>query len=142
MTEQTTAPADDQLAAFNAMKGELADRLGIVLTAVGPALVTGTMPVEGNRQPFGLLHGGASAALAETLGSFHAVAAAGPGRSAVGIELNCTHHRSAKQGTVHGVSTPLHVGRTVSSFSIAISDDDGRAVCTARLTCLVRAVET
>lgn len=133
-----TEPMDEQLAAVNAIRGELAEKLGIVLTAISPAEVTGTMPVQGNRQPYGLLHGGASAALAETLGSFHAAIAAGPDRIAVGIELNCTHHRAARSGTVYGVSTPLHVGRTVSSFAIVVTDDDGNRVCTARLTCLLR----
>lgn len=126
------------VAALNAGRGELAERLGIVLTGADQDRVTGTMPVQGNRQPFGLLHGGASAALAETLGSIHAVLVAGPGATAVGIELSCSHHRSAKDGTVTGVSTALQVGRTLASFDIVLRDDIGRRICTARLSCLLR----
>lgn len=121
--------------------GELAERCGLVITEVSAERITGTMPVVGNRQPFGLLHGGASAVLAESLGSVHATMLAGPGRVAVGVELNCTHHRSATQGLVVGVCTPLHVGRTVSTFAIAIRDEAGRPTCTARLTCLTRSAQ-
>ena len=116
----------------------LADRMGITLTDTDPSHVVATMPVAGNRQPYGLLHGGASAVLAETIGSLAAAMYAGPDNIAVGVELNCTHHRSATQGEVTGVCTPLHVGRTMSSFEIVISDENGRRTCTARLTCAVR----
>jgi 1,4-dihydroxy-2-naphthoyl-CoA hydrolase len=116
----------------------LFDRMGVELTDLDPNHVCATMPVSGNRQPYGLLHGGASAVLAETVGSLAAALLAGPDQSAVGIELNCTHHRSATDGKVSAVCTPLHVGRTVSSFEIVISDVRGRRVCTARLTCVVR----
>ena len=138
MTEQNHAPADDRLAAFNARRGELAEQMGIVLTSLDPEEVTGTMPVAGNRQPYGLLHGGASAVLAETLGSMHAVIAAGPDATAVGIELNCSHHSSARDGTVYGTSTPLRVGRTLATFEIVIRDADGSRICTSRLTCAIR----
>lgn len=116
--------------------GELATTMGIRITEWSRERITGTMPVAGNRQPFGLLHGGASAVLAETLGSVHAYLLAGPGRIVVGIDLNCTHHRAATDGTVTGVCTPLQAGRTVSSFEIVMNDDAGRRLCTARLTCL------
>jgi 1,4-dihydroxy-2-naphthoyl-CoA hydrolase len=116
----------------------LAVRLGIELTEASPERVVATMPVEGNTQPYGLLHGGASCALAETVGSVGAVLHAGPGARAVGIEINATHHRSARSGRVTAVATPLHLGRTVASYQITITDDDGRPVCTARLTCLIR----
>ena len=138
MSEQDPNDTTDQLARFNAGRGELAERMGVVLTELGKERVAGTMPVAGNRQPYGLLHGGASAVLAETLGSVHAVLVAGPDRTAVGIELNCSHHRAAKDGLVHGVSTPLQVGRTLASFEIVVSDEAGRRICTARLTCLLR----
>lgn len=127
------------LAAANRLGGQLNTRLGIELTEVGPQRVAGTMPVEGNRQPFGLLHGGANAVLAESLGSFHAGVLAGPDRVALGIELSCTHHRSATDGLVHGVSVPLHAGRTVMTFEIVVSTPEGDRVCTSRLTCLIRA---
>jgi 1,4-dihydroxy-2-naphthoyl-CoA hydrolase len=116
----------------------LADRMGIKVTDPDPNNFVATMPVASNRQPYGLLHGGASAVLAETVGSFAAALHAGRDNIAVGIELNCTHHRSATDGLVTGVCTPLHVGRTISSFEIVITDERGRRTCTARLTCAVR----
>lgn len=122
--------------------GELAERCGIRLLECTPDRVTATMPVVGNRQPFDLLHGGASGVLAETIGSVHANLLAGPGRFAVGLELNCTHHRSVVEGLVTAVSTPLHVGRTIASFHIAIADESGRATCTARLTCMTRSAQS
>jgi 1,4-dihydroxy-2-naphthoyl-CoA hydrolase len=119
------------------MYGELTSKLGIEIVEYTPERVVATMPVEGNRQPFGLLHGGASAALAETMGSFHGSLVAA-GKAPLGIELSCTHHRSAKDGVVTAVSTPLHVGRTLCTFEIVISDEAGRRICTARLTVLLR----
>jgi len=116
----------------------LADRMGVCYVEVDPNRIVATMPVAGNRQPYGLLHGGASAALAETVGSVAAALHAGPDYVAMGIELNCTHHRAATQGLVTAVCTPLHVGRTVSSFEIVVSDESRRRICTARLTCAIR----
>jgi uncharacterized protein (TIGR00369 family) len=118
--------------------GDLGSRLGITLLSGTPQQVTGTMPVEGNRQPYGLLHGGASAALAETLGSIGAMLHAGPGRYAVGVDLSATHHRAAREGTITGTATALHLGRTVATYDIALTDDTGRRICTARLTCNLR----
>jgi uncharacterized protein (TIGR00369 family) len=118
--------------------GELATTMGIVLTEAGPDRIVATMPVEGNRQPYGLLHGGANAVLAETVGSLHAALLAGAGRIAVGVELSCTHHRSTTEGSVTAVCRPLHSGRQMSSFDITISDGQGRRVCTARLSCFIR----
>lgn len=133
-----SAPAD--LAQFNsaAVLGELNVRLGVRFVEVRPDRIVATMPVEGNRQPFGLLHGGANAALAETLGSVAANLNAPPGRIAVGLELSCTHHRAARDGVVTGVCTPLHLGRGTSTFEIVLSDADDRRTCTARLTCVLR----
>lgn len=116
----------------------LADRIGIEILDPDPNHLTASMPVAGNRQPYGLLHGGASAVLAETVGSLAAGLLAGPDNIAMGVELNCTHHRSATSGRVTGVATPLHVGRTMSSFEIVIRDENDRRICTARLTCAVR----
>jgi 1,4-dihydroxy-2-naphthoyl-CoA hydrolase len=112
--------------------------MGIEFTELEADRLVATMPVAGNRQPYGLLHGGASAVLAETLGSVAAALHAGRDNVAMGTELNCTHHRSATDGLVTGVCTPLHVGRTVSSFAISITDAAGRLVCTARLSCAIR----
>ncbi len=116
----------------------LAARMGIKIVSASPERVVGTMPVEGNTQPYGILHGGASCVLAESLGSLGAALRAGPDRSTVGIEINATHHRAARSGLVTGVATLIHGGRTMSSFDIAITDEDGKRVCTARLSCLHR----
>jgi len=116
----------------------LAARMGIRMTEASPERVVGTMPVEGNTQPYGVLHGGASCVLAETLGSTGAALAAGAEKVTVGIEINATHHRSATAGQLTGVATQLHAGRTLAAYEIVITDDDGRRVCTARLSCLYR----
>ncbi|WP_116245348.1 PaaI family thioesterase [Nocardiopsis sp. FIRDI 009] len=119
--------------------GALAERMGIELTEASAERVVGRMPVEGNQQPFGLLHGGASAVLAESLGSVGStIHAAQFGRVAVGIEINATHHRAASEGHVTGVATPVHLGRTLATWDITITDDQGKKVCTSRLTCMLR----
>lgn len=118
-------------------EGTLIERMGIELEDVAADHVSARMPVAGNTQPAGLLHGGASVVLAETLGSIAAQLHAGPGRAAVGIEVNATHHRSAREGWVHGEARALHRGRTTASYEIVVSDDAGRRVCTARLTCMI-----
>lgn len=117
---------------------QLNDRMGIELISLSLDAVVGRMPVAGNRQPFGLLHGGANAVLAETLGSTLAALHALPERFPVGIELSCTHHRSVTQGYVTGTARPLHVGRSSSTSEIVIVDEAGRRTCTAKLTCLHR----
>ncbi|MDQ4500938.1 hotdog fold thioesterase [Sinomonas sp. ASV322] len=118
--------------------GALVAKLGIVFEELGPARSVATMPVAGNTQVVGLLHGGASAALAETLGSFSATLHAGPGRIAVGLDLNATHHRAVSEGVVRGVCTALHLGGSVASHEVVIWDAEGRRVCTARITNLLR----
>jgi 1,4-dihydroxy-2-naphthoyl-CoA hydrolase len=122
------------------IRGTLAATMGITVTEAAPERVVGTMPVEGNTQPYGLLHGGASCVLAETLGSIGAAlhAARVHGGIAVGIEINATHHRSARSGVVTGVATPLQLGGSVASYEIVITDESGGRICTARLTCLLR----
>lgn len=118
--------------------GTLVERMAITIEAAAPDRVEGLMPVAGNTQPFGLLHGGANAVLAETLGSIAAALHAGPGRIALGIELSCSHHRSAREGFVRGVATPLALSRSLATYSIEIRDEGGRLVCTSRLTCLLK----
>jgi uncharacterized protein (TIGR00369 family) len=120
--------------------GVLGERMGIQVVQASPERVVGTMPVEGNTQPYGLLHGGASCVLAETLGSVGAVM---HGRSidrpfAVGVDINATHHRGARSGLVTGVATPVHRGRTMATYEVVITDELGERVCTARITCLLR----
>jgi uncharacterized protein (TIGR00369 family) len=126
----------DQVAATGL--GELAESMGIELVAASAEVLVGRMPVAGNRQPFGLLHGGASVVLAESLGSIAANLHAGPERVAVGIEVSATHHRSATSGHVTGTATAVSLGRTLATYEIVIVDDEGRRTCTARLTCLLR----
>ncbi|HKD96134.1 MAG TPA: hotdog fold thioesterase [Micromonosporaceae bacterium] len=120
--------------------GTLADRMGIKILEASADRVVGTMPVEGNTQPYGLLHGGASCVLAETLGSIGAAlhARALHGGITVGVDINATHHRGARRGTVTGVATPLHRGGSAATYEIVITDEAGERVCTARLTCLLR----
>ena len=114
--------------------------MGIVLLEASPERAVGTMPVEGNTQPFGLLHGGASCVLAETLGSLAASLHAQRefGGFALGVDISATHHRAARSGLVTGVATALHLGGSVASYEIVVSTEDGQRVCTARLTCLLR----
>lgn len=128
--------AADSPPAFD-ITGTLIERMGIELIELGPRRAVGTMPVEGNTQPAGLLHGGASVVLAETLGSIAATLHAGPGRAAVGIEVNATHHRAARAGAVTAVATAVHLGRTVASYEIVVTDEADRRICTARLTCML-----
>ncbi|TXS51012.1 PaaI family thioesterase [Streptomyces sp. t39] len=118
--------------------GDLGERMGVQIVEASADRVVGTMPVKGNTQPYGLLHGGASAVLAETLGSVGSMLHGGPSKIAVGVDLNCTHHRGARDGLVTGVATPVHRGRSTATYEIVISDDQDRRVCTARLTCLLR----
>ncbi|MFJ7215665.1 PaaI family thioesterase [Amycolatopsis sp. NPDC098790] len=140
MTE-SAAPIDvDRLSGIDpaAADQQLNDKVGMKLLEATAERVVGTIPVEGNLQPYGLLHGGANAVLAEALGSTIAALNAGPGRAAMGLELSCTHHRAVREGTVTGVATPLHVGRGTITAEIVLTDDEGRRTCTARLTCVVR----
>jgi 1,4-dihydroxy-2-naphthoyl-CoA hydrolase len=118
--------------------GQLNERMGIEVLSATLEEVRGRMPVAGNLQPYGLLHGGASGVLAETLGSTLAALHALPERFPVGLELACTHHRAATEGWVTGVARPLHVGRSTSTHEIVLTDDQGRRTCTAKLTCLHR----
>jgi 1,4-dihydroxy-2-naphthoyl-CoA hydrolase len=117
---------------------QLHDKIGMKLLEASPERVVGTIPVDGNLQPYGLLHGGANAALAETLGSIVAALNAGENRAATGLELSCTHHRAVSSGTVTGVATVLHVGRGTITAEIVLTDEQDRRTCTARLTCVVR----
>lgn len=135
-----TEDVSKDLTAFlqQAGMGALGTRMGIELVEARPGLVVATMPVAGNTQPYGLLHGGASAVLAETIGSLVSAIHAGPDALVVGVDLNCTHHKSAREGLVTGRATLISAGRTLASSAIAITDEDGNPICTARLTCLIR----
>ena len=126
----------DEIAAEGA-KG-LASAMGIEILEASAERVVARMPVKGNTQPYGILHGGASCVLAETIGSVGSALHAGPDRITMGVEINATHHRSATEGHVTAVATQLHGGRTLTSYEIIITDDRDRRVCTARLTCALR----
>lgn len=141
MTEQAgdSVAADDRRPPFP--PAPLDQRMGIEYVEAGPERVVARMPVEGNTQPFGLLHGGASCVLAESVGSVAANLHGAPDRYAVGVDINATHHRGVRSGHVTAVATPAHLGRSSASYEIVITDDDGRRVCTARLTCFLRPIE-
>ncbi len=115
--------------------GALNEKMGVVITEITAERIVATMPVEGNTQPYGLLHGGASVVLAESLGSVGAAIHAHPDRIPVGVDINATHHRAVTSGIVTGTATPIHLGRTTAAFEIVITDEQGRRVCTSRITC-------
>ena len=118
--------------------GALADKMGIVFTEFTLERAVATMPVEGNTQPVGLLHGGAYVVIGESLGSMAANLHAGPGRLAVGVDINATHTRSATSGIVTAVCTPVHLGRSLTVHEIVVTDDQGRRCSTIRITNLIK----
>ncbi|WP_026551269.1 hotdog fold thioesterase [Arthrobacter sp. H20] len=118
--------------------GRLAAKMGIVFTEMTADHLVATMPVEGNEQVAGILHGGAHLVLAETLGSFAAGLHAGRERRAMGIEISATHHRSASSGLVTGTVTAIHLGRTLTTHEVVMTDDVGRRLSTARITNIIR----
>ena len=127
--------ADDAALTF---PGTLIERLGISIVSASADTVVATMPVDGNTQPYGLLHGGATAALAETVGSLGAMAHAGDDAIAVGVDLNITHVRGVREGVVKGVATAVHLGRTVCTYQIDITDAQDNVIATGRLTCVLK----
>ncbi|WP_203335752.1 hotdog fold thioesterase [Nocardioides limicola] len=136
MTDTTEpAAAQEVIDLATGQMGALNEKMGVEIVAVSAERIEATMPVEGNTQPYGLLHGGASVVLAETLGSIGSAIHAWPDRIAVGVDINATHHRSARAGTVTGVATPIHLGRTSACFEVVVTDEQGRRLCTSRITC-------
>ncbi len=131
--------AGSSLEALNAQSaGTAMEPLGIVFTELGPDYLRATMPVDARtRQPYGLLHGGASVLLAETLGSSAAMLCIPPGEACVGIEINANHLRGVRDGVVTGTARPLHVGRQTQVWEIRIEDAHARLVCISRLTVAV-----
>lgn len=121
--------------------GELARLLDITIDQAGPDQAVGSMRVRGNTQTYGLLHGGASCVLAETLASVAACHHfAARGGVAVGVDINATHHAAVRDGRVTGVAKALHLGRTLASYEVVVSDEQGKRVCTARMTAAYRAI--
>src|SRR5580765_882533 len=119
-------------------RGTLGERMGIEFLEGSTQRVVARMPVAGNTQPYGLLHGGASVVLAETLGSIGSAIHAGPERITVGLDINATHHRAGQGEWVTGVATPLSLGNTLACWQVVITDGQGRRICTSRITCLIR----
>ena len=119
--------------------GALDKKMGIEILEASPTRLVATMPVEGNTQPIGLLHGGANVVLAESLGSIGTQLHAGPDRTVVGIDINATHHKSATKGKVTAIATALSLGKTMCSYEIVITNDEGQRTCTSRITCLILA---
>ncbi|PVG84021.1 aromatic compound degradation protein PaaI [Nocardioides gansuensis] len=126
---------DEFVAAMPQGMGRLNEKMGVELAEISAERVVGTMPVEGNTQPLGLLHGGASVVLAETLGSVGSAIHASPEKVAVGVDINATHHRAATAGVLTGVATAIHLGRTSTCYEVVITDERGKRVCTSRITC-------
>lgn len=136
---QQHSPFADATRAMEEMNpNSLMRRMQIEIIDATPDRVVGRMPVEGNTQPYGLLHGGASVVLAETLGSIGSALHAGPARIAVGLDINATHHRAARSGWVTGTASALSLGNTLASYDVVITDEQDKRICTCRITCLIR----
>lgn len=119
--------------------GSLDKKMGIEILEASPERLVGRMPVEGNTQPFGLLHGGANVVLAESLGSVGTHLHAGRNRKIVGVDINATHHKSATSGFVTGVATAVSLGKTLCVYEIVITNEQGQRTCSARITCMILA---
>ena len=120
-------------------RGALDEKMGIEIVEASPQRLVATMPVAGNTQPLGLLHGGANVVLAESLGSIGTQLHAGPHRKIVGVDINATHHKSAMSGIVTGTATALTLGKTLCCYQVEIVNENGERTCTARITCLILA---
>jgi len=141
MTDNPPADVNGLLWAAQRGTGALGEKMGLTFTEFSVERCVATIPVEGNTQPVGLMHGGAYVVLAESLGSMAANMFAGPGRLAVGVDLNATHTRSATSGLVTGVCTPIHLGRSMTVHEIVVSDDQGRRCSTIRITNYIKSVD-
>ncbi|WP_105033114.1 PaaI family thioesterase [Arthrobacter ruber] len=118
--------------------GELDEKMGVTILEQSVERVVATMPVAGNRQSFGLLHGGASLAVGEAVGSWAAVIHASTlGKTAVGVDVSATHHKGAREGTVTITATPIHLGRTLTTHEVLLTDEAGQRLCTLRITNLL-----
>jgi 1,4-dihydroxy-2-naphthoyl-CoA hydrolase len=132
--------ASDQARAFLATRGmgDLAEKMGIQLLELSAERAVATMPVSGNTQPLGVLHGGAHVVLAESLGSMAANVHAHPWGYAVGIELNASHHASITEGVVTGTCTAVKLGRSLTTHEIKMTDEKGKLLSTVRITNFLR----
>jgi len=131
-------PPDDDAPSLPGVRPSIHDLLDVEIVEYGPERTVLRLPVDWRvHQPAGLLHGGVSALLAESAASLGASLAAGPDRNVVGVELNCSHLRSVREGHLTAVATPIRVGRTLQVWHIALTDDDGRTICDARCSVAV-----
>ena len=138
MAVWTTPPTLEQLNARS--QGCAVSHLGIEFTEIGPDYLCARVPVdERTKQPYGLLHGGVSVVLAETLGSMAAVLACPPGHRAVGLDINANHLRAVTSGWVTGTARPVHIGRTTQVWQIDMVNDEGQPTCVSRITMAVLA---
>jgi uncharacterized protein (TIGR00369 family) len=137
--ESNEVSPQQALAAMQRMSlGPLAEKMGIQLVELSAERSVATMPVEGNTQPIGLVHGGAYVVLGESLGSTSANVHAHPNGYAVGIEINATHHKSATSGSVTGTCTAIKLGKTLTTHEIKVTDEAGELLSTIRITNLIR----
>jgi uncharacterized protein (TIGR00369 family) len=137
--ESNEVAPQQALAAMQRMSlGPLAEKMGIQLVELSAERSVATMPVEGNTQPIGLVHGGAYVVLGESLGSTSANVHAHPNGYAVGIEINATHHKSATSGSVTGTCTAIKLGKTLTTHEIKVTDEAGELLSTIRITNLIR----
>jgi 1,4-dihydroxy-2-naphthoyl-CoA hydrolase len=123
------------------LDGTLMERLQIAVDEATAERVVAHMPVEGNMQPFGVLHGGATAALCETVASIGGALSCGPDRHALGIEINVNHIHAVREGVVTAAAVPLHSGRTTAVWDIRVTDDQGRLTAVSRVTLALRDVQ-
>lgn len=119
---------------FAGLRSALDEKMGVELVEVTPTRAEARCPVQGNTQPFGLWHGGASCVLAETLASLAAAAEVGPAGGVTGVDINATHLRPARDGWVNGVATAIRIGGTLATYDVTLTDDAGEQVCAARIT--------
>ena len=139
MTDENVAKSEHANQIMNERGlGDLAERMGIKLLELSAERAVATMPVTGNTQPLGVLHGGAHVVLGESLGSFAANVHAHPWGFAVGIEINATHHKSVTEGLVTGTCTAIKLGRNLTSHEIKIRDESGDLLSTVRITNFLR----
>ena len=123
---------------FHGLASALDVKMGMILDEVTPTRAVGRYPVEGNTQPFGLWHGGASCVVAETLASLAAAAEVGPEGMIAGVDINATHLLAVRSGWITGTATALRIGKTLATYDVTLTDDQGRQVCAARITVALR----
>lgn len=123
---------------FHGLASALDVKMGMILDEVTPTRAVGRYPVEGNTQPFGLWHGGASCVVAETLASLAAAAEVGPEGLIAGVDINATHLLAVRSGWITGTATALRIGNTLATYDVTLTDDEGRQVCAARITVALR----